>query len=548
MADRHGGAILADQLKRHGVERVFSVPGESFLAALDGLLDARIPNTVARHEGAAAMMAEAWGKLTGQPGVVFVTRGPGATNAAAGIHVARQDSTPLVMVVGQVPRRNRDREAFQEVDFRAMFGPLAKWVAEVDDTARLPEYIARAFHVARAGRPGPVVLSLPEDMLSARADVADRAPAALPLPGVTDAQVAALAERLAAAERPLVIAGGPGWSQAAADDLARLARGWRLPVAVSFRRQDYMDNRHPAYAGDLAVGMNPALARLVQAADCLLALGARLSDPATDGFRLIGPDQTLLHVHPDPDVLNRVLRADLAIAAPAPAMLARLAETPAPGPGWPDWQAQARAAYEAWQQPAELPGAVHLGRVVRWLSDSLPDDAIVTNGAGNYAAFVHRHFRFKRFGTQLAPTSGSMGYGLPAAVAACLRHPGRIVVCFAGDGCFQMTGNELATARQEGAAPIVIVANNGMYGTIRMHQARAYPGRVSGTSLVNPDFAALARAHGGFGIRIEDEADFPDAFARARAAGTLAVIELVLDPEAISTGATLTAIEGRAAG
>jgi acetolactate synthase-1/2/3 large subunit len=551
MGMRHGGTILAEQLKRHGVERVFSIPGESFLAALDGLYGAGIGNTVARHEGGAAMMAEAWGKLTGRPGVVFVTRGPGATNAASGIHVARQDSTPMVVFVGQVPRRNRDREAFQEVDFRAFFGPLAKWVAEIDDTARLPEYIARAFHAAQAGRPGPVVLSLPEDMLSARAEVPDRAPAALPLPGVTDAQIAALTDRLAAAARPLTIAGGPGWSQRAAEDLARFAECWDVPVAAAFRRQDYMDNRHPCYAGDVSVGLNPALGQRVRAADCLLVLGARLSDPVTDGYRLIdpaAPAPVLLQVHPDPDMIGRVYPAAVAIAAPAPAVLARLAETAPPGSGWPGWRAAARADYEAWQRPAALPGAVHLGRVVEWLSEHLPEDAIVTNGAGNYAAFVHRHFRYKRFGTQLAPTSGSMGYGLPAAIAAGLRHPGRVVICFAGDGCFQMTGNELATARQAGAAPIVIVANNRMYGTIRMHQARSYPGRISGTELVNPDFAALARAHGGFGVRVTDEADFPGAFAQARAAGTLAVIELVLDPEAIATGATLAAIEAQAAG
>lgn len=553
MTDRHGGQILADQLKLHGVKQVFSIPGESFLAALDGLYDAGITNTVARHEGGAAMMAEAWGKLTGRPGVVFVTRGPGATNAASGIHVARQDSTPMVMFVGQVPRRNRDREAFQEVDFRAFFGPLAKWVAEVDDTARLPEYIARAFHVAQSGRAGPVVLSLPEDMLSARADVPDRAPAPLPLAGVSGDTMAALTARLARAERPLVIAGGPGWSQGAADALARFAERWQVPVVAAFRRQDYMDNRHPCYVGDLSVGLNPALAALVRGADCVLVLGARLGDPVTDGYRLIDPatpGPAILHIHPDPDIPNRVYRADMSITAPAPAVLDLLAETPPPAgpPPWAGWQEAARAEFEAWQRPTDLPGAVHLGRIVRWLSDNLPDDAIVTNGAGNYAAFVHRHFRYKRFGTQLAPTSGSMGYGLPAAIAACLRHPDRRVICMAGDGCFQMTGNELATARQAGAAPIVIVANNGLYGTIRMHQARSYPGRVSGTELMNPDFAALARAHGGFGVRVTEEAAFPAAFAEAGAAGRLAVIELVLDPDAIATAATLSGIEAQAPG
>jgi acetolactate synthase-1/2/3 large subunit len=549
MALRHGGRILADQLKIQGVKRVFSVPGESFLAALDGLIDAGIKNVVCRHEGGAAMMAEATGKMTNRPGVAFVTRGPGATNAAAGVHVARQDSTPMILFIGQIARGHRDREAFQEVDFRAMFAPLAKWAAEIDDTARIPEYVARAFDVAVSGRPGPVVLALPEDMLSAAADVPDMPAAAPRVAGVAPAAVEALEAALAEAERPLVVVGGPLWTQAAAADLARFAEARGLPVAATFRRQDHLDNRLKAYVGDLGVGMNPKLGARLRAADLLVVLGSRLGDTATNGYELLdpaGPTPKLIHVHPDPDELGRVWRPDLAIAAAAPDMLAALAaRNAAPGP-WAGWAAEARAEYEAWQKPKETPGAVKMEQVVSWLSETLPEDAMLTNGAGNYAAFLHRYFRFKRFRTQVAPTSGSMGYGFPAAIAAKLAHPERVVVCLAGDGCFQMTLNELSTARQYGADPIVIVANNGRYGTIRMHQERTYPGRVSGTDLANPDFAALARAYGGHGETVTDGAGFPAAFARARASGLPAVIELRLDPEALTTGMTLS--ETRALG
>lgn len=538
---RHGGRILTDQLEAEGIKRVFSVPGESFLAVLDGLHDSGILNVVCRHEGGAAMMAEATAKLTGRPGVAFVTRGPGAANASAGVHVAQQDSTPMVLFVGQIARAHRDRDAFQEVDYRRFYGGMAKWVAEVDDTARLPEYVARAFHVARTGRPGPVVVALPEDVLSGVAEVPVRAPAAMPDASVSEAQVTAILEALADAERPLVIAGGPGWSAAAADDLRRFAEAAGLPVAVSFRRQDYMDNRSPAYAGDLGVGANPALMRRLAEADCLLVLGARLTDIATGGFEAMDPaghGKTILHVHPDVATIGSVYRADMAVVAPAPVVVSRLAEANVPAAP-AGLAATARAAYEAWQAQRQTPGAVKMEEVVRWLSDTLPEDAILTNGAGNYAAWLHRYFRFKRFGTQVAPTSGSMGYGFPAAIAASLAHPGRRVVCMAGDGCFQMTLNEMSTAVQHGATPIVIVANNGRYGTIRMHQEKHYPGRVSGTELANPDYAALAQAYGGHGETVEDGAEFPAAFARAEASGTLAVIELRLDPRALSTGADL---------
>lgn len=549
---RHGGRILVDQLRLQGVRRVFSVPGESFLAALDGLHESGIENVVCRHEGGAAMMADAHAKLTGTPGVAFVTRGPGATNAASGIHVARQDSTPLILFVGQIERGHRDREAFQEVDYRATFGTLAKWAAEVDQTERLPEYVSRAFHVAQSGRPGPVVLALPEDMLSAQADVPDipaRAPTA---PAVSPAAIDALFGHLGQAQRPLVIVGGHAWSAQAARDLAEFAERFDLPVAVTFRRQDRIDNRHPHYAGDLGVGMNPRLAARMEDADCLLVLGARLGDIATGGYAHpdpAAPGRVILHVHPDPDETGRVFRPDLAVNAPASEVVHALAlRSPDGQPVRAQWRAAARAEYEAWITPVETPGDVKLEQVVTWLSDALPEDAIATNGAGNYAAWVHRYFRARSYPGQLAPTSGSMGYGFPAAISAKLEHPEKVVVCFAGDGCFQMTMNEFSTACQHGAAVIVILCNNGRYGTIRMHQEKTYPGRVSGTDLANPDYAALARAYGGHGETVLRTADFAAAFERARDAGVPAIIELQLDPEALSPAMTLAATRRAGAG
>jgi acetolactate synthase I/II/III large subunit len=545
---RHGGQILADHLAAYGVERVFSVPGESFLAALDGLLTAGIPNIVCRHEGAAAMMAEATGKLTGRPGIAFVTRGPGATNAAAGVHIARQDSTPMILFVGQIDRNHEGREAFQEVDYAAMFGPIAKWAAEIRQTDRLPEYIARAFHVATSGRPGPVVLALPEDMLSDVADVADVPSPSPPLTGIDPAAVTAITAELSRAQRPLVVVGGPHWSPQAAADLATFAERWSLPVAVTFRRQDRLDNDHANYAGDLGVGMNPKLAQRLQDADLILALGTRMGDTATAGYTLMTPGQPaqrLIHLHPDPDLPGLVYRPDLAVTARADAMVAALAGTTSPATPWTPWTTAARADYIAWQVPKPTPGAVRMEETIAWLSTHLPPDAIVTNGAGNYAAFLHRYYRFHQYGTQLAPTSGSMGYGFPAAIAAKLHHPGRTVVCLAGDGCFQMTLNEMSTAIQHQAAVIVIVCNNGRYGTIRMHQERSYPGRVSGTDLANPDFPALARAYRGHGEVVTHQDDFAPAFARAKASGTLAVIELKLDPDMLSTGQSLSDLGAR---
>ncbi len=542
---RHGGQILVDQLAGLGVERVFSVPGESFLAVLDGLHDGAIANVVCRHEGGAAMMAEADGKLTGRPGIAFVTRGPGATNASAGVHVARQDSTPMILFVGQIARSDRDREAFQEVDYRAMFGPLAKWVAEIDDPARIPEYVGRGFEVAMSGRPGPVVLALPEDVLSARAEAQDlTAPAKRLSPDLSGAAADIMA-RLSRAERPLVVVGGPHWSSQAEANLTWFAEAQGLPVAAGFRRQDFMDNRHRIYVGDLNVGINPRLAQRVREADALLVLGSRLGDIETQGYTLLDPaghGKMLIHVHADADEIGRVYRPELAVTAQAPAMLAALAELGPCGTDWSDWSRDARTDYESWLEPQETPGDVKLEQVVTWLSHNLPETAILTNGAGNYAGWLHRYFRFKGYRTQLAPTSGSMGYGFPAAISASLAHPDRVVVCLAGDGCFQMTLNEMSTAMQHGAAPIVIVVNNGRYGTIRMHQEKHFPGRVSGTALANPDFAALARAYGAHGDTVERTEDFAEAFARARSSGRAAVIELRVDEDALSTGQTLSAL------
>ena len=532
---RHGGQILVDQLKIQGVDRVFCVPGESYLAALDGLFDSGIDTIVGRNEGGVSMMAEAYGKLTGRPGVAMVTRGPGATNASGGVHVAFQDSTPMILFVGQVASDQRDREAFQEVDYRQMFGPLAKWVAEIDRTDRIPEYISRAFHIAVSGRPGPVVLALPEDMLSATADVPD-APRANP--ARQQASQTAINDVLDAMERaknPLMLVGGPLWSAQAAIDTARLAEQTGWPVATTFRCQDYIDNRHPNYIGDLGIGPNPALAERVAAADTLLVLGARLGEMTSGGYSLFQvpkPTQRLIHIHPNADELGRVYHADLAISCHSCDFLTQaVAATHGQSVPTPETE---RAAYDHWQTPTATPGAVKMEQIISQLTQTLPDTAIITNGAGNYAAWLHRYYRYKSYRTQLAPTSGTMGYGLPAAISAKLMHPDRDVICLAGDGCFQMNGQEFGTAVQYGANIVVIIANNGVYGTIRMHQARQYPNRPSGTDMINPDFAALARAYGGHGETVTQTDQFAAALDRARTAGKPAIIDLKTDPAAVS--------------
>ncbi|MEO1454669.1 MAG: thiamine pyrophosphate-binding protein [Pseudomonadota bacterium] len=537
---RHGGALLVDCLAAQGVDRVFCIPGESYLAALDGLYGSGIDVVVARQESGAAMMAEAAGKLTGRPGVAFVTRGPGATNASAGVHIAQQDSTPMVLFVGQVASDQRDREAFQEVDYRAMFGPLAKWVAEIDRADRIPEYVSHAFHVAQSGRPGPVVLALPEDMLSGLAEGEAVPAVSLPSGEAAASDVTEVLDRIAAAERPFVIVGGGGWSADAADALGRFADAMGVPVGASFRCQDYLSNDHPCYVGDVGIGINPKLAERVKTSDCLLVLGARLGEMTTSGYTLVTPpvpEQPLLHVYPDPAELGRVYRPDLAVCARPAAFVRQLAEAAGKRDGRA-WLREARADYEAWQvpleTPGETPGDVNMENVVEHLREVLPEDAILTNGAGNYSAWLHRYYRYRRWRTQLAPTSGSMGYGLPAAVAAKLTHPDREVICLAGDGCFQMTCQEFGTACEFGANIVVIICDNGMYGTIRMHQERAYPGRPSGTGLRNPDFAAWAESYGAFGVRVTSDEAFPDALAAARAAGKPAIVHVLTDPRAIS--------------
>ena len=551
-APRSGGRILIDALRIHGVDTVFCVPGESFLAAIDALHDASadIRLVVCRQEGGAAHMAEAHGKLTGRPGVCFVTRGPGAANASIGIHTARQDSTPLVMFVGQVARGHLGREAWQEVEFRHMYGHIAKWVDQIDDPARIPEAVSRAFHTACAGRPGPVVLALPEDMLEEAAQVADCPPYARTQAWPAPADMQALSARLAAAERPLLILGGGGWTGEATADIARFAESHRLPVVCAFRRQDLFDNRRELYAGEAGLAMNPLLAERIRQADLIVAAGPRLGEASTNGYTLLDvprPAQTLVHVHADPEELGHVYHADLAINAGPAGFAAAAAALPAPAAiPWAEWAAAARADYLANLQPGPMPGPVDLGAVMVWLRERLPADAILTNGAGNYTMWVQRFYQYRGLRTQLAPTSGTMGYGLPAAVAAKLAHPDRPVLCFAGDGCFLMNGQELATAVKYGLGIVVIVVNNGIYGSIRMHQERHYPGKVYATDLANPDFRLLAQAYGAHGERVERTEDFAPAFERALAAGGPALIELRVSPEAITPRTTLTALREQA--
>jgi acetolactate synthase I/II/III large subunit len=548
---RTGGRILVDQLKIHGADTVFCVPGESYLAVLDALYDTNAIRLVAcRQEGGAAMMAEAQGKLTGRPGICMVTRGPGATNASAGLHIAKQDSTPLILFIGQVARDAQEREAFQEVDYRRMLGPLAKWVAQIDDPRRIPEFLSRAFHVATSGRPGPVVLALPEDMLTEEVETTDAQPyvAVETWPGAEP--MTALGQALAAAKRPFLLLGGSAWDGEAVARIQDFAAANKLPVGCAFRRQDRFDNAHPCYAGDLGLGVNPKLAQRVKESDLLIALGPRLGEATTGGYTLLDiptPRQRLVHIHPDPEELGRVYQPALAINA-TPRAFARAAAALAPvaDPPWTAATAAAHEDYLAWRKAARSPGPIQLSEIMLWLDAELPPDAIVTNGAGNFATWVHRFHQYRRFGTQLAPTSGSMGYGFPAALAAKLRHPDRVVVCVAGDGDFLMTGQELATAVQQKLGVIVLLVNNNMYGTIRAHQERYYPERVIGTALHNPDFAVLARAYGADGAIVERTADFAPAFARARAASGPFIIELRIDPEALTIRQSLSEIRAQA--
>ncbi|HZT51543.1 MAG TPA: thiamine pyrophosphate-binding protein [Stellaceae bacterium] len=544
---RTGAQILIDQLKIHGTDTVFCVPGESYLAALDAVYDANsIRLVVCRQEGGAAMMADAHGKLTGRPGIVFATRGPGACNASSGVHVAMQDSTPLILFIGQVGRGMRGREAFQEVDYRQMFGGMVKWADEIDDPARIPELVSRAFHVATGGRPGPVVLALPEDMLTEECAVGDARPYQRVEPHPAPTALRALAAALKESARPMLLLGGSQWDAATVAAIEAFATANKLPVGCVFRRQDRFDNAHPNYAGEVGLGANPKLVARIKESDLLIAVGPRLGEVASGGYSLIDipvPRQRLVHVHPDPEELGRVYQPFLAInASPRTFAAALPGIAPVADPPWAARAAAAHADYLAWQEPVPSPGAVQMSEIVRWLSEHLPEDAIICNGAGNFATWVHRFYRYRRLGTQLAPTSGSMGYGFPAAVAAKLAHPDRTVVCVAGDGDFLMTGQELATVMQNDLRLVVLVVNNGMYGTIRMHQERHYPGRVVGTTLRNPDFAALARAYGAHGESVARTADFAAAFARAQASGKPALIELALDPEALTIAQSTTQI------
>jgi len=555
---RSGGQLLIECLEHQGVDRVFCVPGESYLAVLDALFDSHIDVVVARQEGGAAKMAEADGKVTGRPGICFVTRGPGATNAASGIHIAHQDSTPLIMFVGQVGRHMVGRDAFQEVDYRKTFSDLAKWVEQIDQAERIPEVISHAYHVAMSGRPGPVVIALPEDMLqdivatkpAPKVVVADPAPSA--------DSMAQLAEMVSLSSRPIVIAGGSRWDAESVDLLHQWAEAWELPVAVSFRRQQLFDHLHPHYAGDIGLGINPALADAVKHSDLIILLGGRFSENPSQNFTLLDipvPSQPLVHIHPGPEELGRIYQPTLPINATPGAFLKMAVADPQFGLLKDTPAAQSRCehrischeSYLNWSaNPGSTPGLVQMGEIMLHLRESLKEDAIFTNGAGNYATWVHRYHRFRTYGSQVAPTSGSMGYGLPAAIAAKLRHPEREVFCFAGDGCFQMTGQELGTAAQFNAGVIVLVIDNGAYGTIRMHQERHFPHRISATELLNPNFSALAQAYGAHGETVSRTEDFMPALTRARQftqqAHKPALIHLITDVEAITPTTTISAL------
>jgi acetolactate synthase-1/2/3 large subunit len=545
---RTGGQILIDQLKLHGADTVFGVPGESYLAALDALYDARnrIRCIAGRQEGGAAYMAEAYGKLTGRPGICFVTRGPGACNASIGIHTGFQDSTPMILLIGQVGRGMLEREGFQEIDYRRMYGQMAKWVAEIERADRIPELVSRAFHTAMSGRRGPVVLALPEDMLRETAAVTDPDPYKVVQAHPGLGQMEELRDRLARAKRPFLLVGGGGWSEGAARDMMGFAEANALPTGCAFRRQHSFDNMHPCYAGDVGVGLNPKLAERIKGADLLIVVGPRLGEMTTSEYSLVEvprPKQSLVHVFPGAEELGRVYQADLPINAGMEEFAAAArALAPVEAAAWAGQTQQAHADYLEWIEGGASPGAVDMIQIMRFLRGRLPADAIITNGAGNYTTWSHRYYQFRQYGTQLAPTSGAMGYGAPAGVAAKLVHPERIVVSFNGDGCFLMNGQELATALQYGAATVFIVVNNGMYGTIRMHQERTYPGRVIATDLRNPGFAALAEAYGAHGETVTDAEEFPAALERALAAGRPAVLDLHVDPEAIAPGLSLAAL------
>ena len=551
LTERTGGQLIVDCLQAQGVDHVFCVPGESYLAVLDALHDASINVTVCRQEGGAVMMADASARLNGRPGIAMVTRGPGATNASAGIHIAEHDSVPLILFVGQIETGMKERGAFQEMDYKAYFGSTAKWVTEITDPARVPEIISRAFHVAMQGRPGPVVIALPEDMLVATAHVAagPRVEAIETWPGQT--QMAELQKMLWAAKRPIAILGGSGWSEKARASMIRFAERFDLPVATSFRRAMLFDGDHPNYAGEIGIGPNPKLKARIEGADLVLLIGGRMAEMPSQAYTLFDipvPKQKLVHVHADAEELGRVYHPTLGIHASPRAFAAALETLQPPQTiAWAEARKTAREDFLAWTDIIPtVPGAFQIGEAVRWLRDRIPHDTVITNGAGNYAIWPGRFLRFRNYGTQVAPNSGSMGFGVPAAVGAKRAFPYRMVIAFAGDGCFLMNGQEFATAVQYDLPIIVIVVDNGIYGTIRMHQEREYPGRISATQLKNPDFAAYARAFGGHGETVRKTDEFAPAFERAVASGKPAILHCFLDPEAISPTTTLTKIRDNA--
>ena len=546
MARRTGGRILIDNLIAHGADLVFCVPGESFLGAIEAFreVEDRVRLLVCRQEGGAANMAEAYGKLTGRPGISFVTRGPGVANASIGLHTARQDSTPMLLLVGQVGRDMAGREAFQEIDFRRMLGELTKWVDQVEDPGRIPEYVSRAHAIAMSGRRGPVALVFPEDVLTELAEIEDVSPQPIAEPAPSGAQMAALRHLLQAAERPLAIVGGSGWSEPARADLVAFAAAFRLPVAAAFRCQDRMDNTHPLYVGELGTTVSPQLSKRVREADLLIAIGDRLGEMTTSGYTLVRapvPTQKLVHVHPGAEELGRVFAATLAInSGVGPFLAAAASLKPAVEPRWQGWTNEARRDFEAQLAVRDFPGSIDFGAIMAIVRERLGPDAVVACGAGNYTGWCMRHYLYRGYPTQLGPMSGAMGYGFPAAIAAKAVHPERDVVCFAGDGCFLMTGQELATAVHYRLNVVTLILDNGMYGTIRMHQERSYPGRAYATELTNPDFAAYARAFGAHGETVRTTEDFAPAFERALSAGRPALVHVLMDPQIISTRTTLS--------
>ena len=545
------GQVIVDALETYGVDRIFCVPGESFLPVLDALQDSSIETILARHEGGAAMMAEADGKMTHRPGIALVTRGPGASNASSGVHIAQQDSTPMILLIGQIARDMKGRDAFQEVDYHQFFGGMAKQVFEITDASSTPHIMAKAWQIALSGRPGPVVISLPEDMLYDEVDD----PSIFPLDPISpktshvDTELDQLAAMLTSAERPVLIAGGPCWSDTAIADLEKLAVMADLPVVVSFRRQRLMNSLCSAYAGDLGLGCNPAILSRIRESDLVVLLGGRMSEIPSQSYELFDipkPQMPFVHIHRDQHEISRVYTPTLGIVSTEETAIAGLLKRLSPVASSPR-TASAHESYQEWVATLEhQPGEVNMSKIVTWLREHLPDDAMMTNGAGNYAVWLHRFYHFRHPSSQLSPTSGSMGYGIPASVAASLRYPNRPVVAFAGDGCFQMTMQELATARQFGAKPIILVIDNGMYGTIRMHQERHFPGRGELTGLINPDFCGIGDAMGAITYKVTRDADFPDAMTAALAADRLAVIHIIIDPESISPNMSLSQIRAKA--